>query len=424
MSRTHHLAHLDHAHLWHPSTPQSRWTASRPLIIERAEGCTLYDTDGNAFIDGVSSGWANLHGHRHPRLDAAIREQLDQVAHSTMLGLSHVPGIQLAQRLIGLVPWGLNRVFYSNDGATAAATALQMALQCQHRRGESQRTRFAALSDAHHGHPPYPFDPVVLPAPVDPGGHGEEEALTVALAQLEANSDELAAVIVEPLVQGAAGMKMHTPRFLRRLLERARSLGILVVIDEVATGFGRTGSLFATEQVGVTPDFLCLSEGLTAGYLPLAATLTTEDVYDTSTDAPHPPHFQGHSSAGNPLACAVALASLDLFEDEEVLQEAIARAEQLDLLLKNWSLQPGIRSVRHRGLMVGIELQDPSTGAPYPASREMGHRVAMRARRHGVIVRSLGDVVVLNPPLSIRDDELTLLVRAVSEAIRAEEAGG
>lgn len=442
MSRTNHLTKLDHDHLWHPFTPQSRWTASQPVIIERAEGCTLFDTEGRAYVDGISSLWTNVHGHRHPKLDQAVRDQLDRVAHSTMLGLSHVPAIQLAQRLTSLVPWGLDRVFYSDNGSTATEIALKMAFQCQQQRGETERTRFAALSEAYHGdtlgavsvgaiplfhqiYKPLLFDSVVLPAPVEPGGGEEDKALELALLTLEAHSDELAALIVEPLVQGAAGMKMHTARFLRPILERARSLGILVVIDEVATGFGRTGSLFATEQVGFTPDFLCLAKGLAAGYLPLAATLTTEAVYEAFLGAPeeHKQFFHGHTFTGNPLACAVALASLDLFEDEEVLQDAIARSDQLDLLLKNWSQQPGIRSVRHKGLMVGIELQDPITEQPYTPSRQVGHRVAMRAREHGAIVRPLGDVVVLNPPLSIRDDELTQLVRAVSEAVRDEQAG-
>lgn len=438
--RTKQLAALDHAHLWHPFTPQARWTEERPLIIERAQGCMLYDTDGKGYIDGVSSLWTNVHGHRHPQLDAAIRAQLDNVAHSTMLGLSHVPAIELAQRLVGIVPWGLNRVFFSDNGSTSTEVALKMAFQCQQQRGHSGRTRFAALDGAYHGdtlgavsvgaiplfhqvYKPLLFNPVVLPAPLEPGGDEEADCLARAMKVLEQHGHELAALIVEPLVQGAAGMKMHSPEFLRPLLERARALGVLVVIDEVATGFGRTGSLFATDQLGFSPDFLCLAKGLAAGYLPLAATVTTEDVYESFLGAPeaNKQFFHGHTFTGNPLACAAALANLDLFEDEGVMEAALARADQLDLLLKNWAYRDGVGSVRHRGLMVGIDIVDPQTGAPYPAAKQMGHRVVMRAREKGVILRPLGDTLVLNPPLAIQANELTTLVRATAEALDAEQ---
>jgi adenosylmethionine-8-amino-7-oxononanoate aminotransferase len=433
------LAELDHRHLWHPFTQQARWVAAEPLIIERGQGCELFDIHGNAYIDGVSSLWTNVHGHRHPALDAAVREQLGRLAHSTLLGLSHPPAIELATRLVDLVPWGLDRVFFSDNGSTATEVALKMAFQFQQQTGQTQRTRFAALSDAYHGdtlgavsvgaiplfhqvYKPLLFDAVALPAPRSPGGDEEDACLERGLALLDAHGDELAAFIFEPLVQGAAGMKMHGPRFLRRLAEKARSKGVLLIADEVATGFGRTGSMFATEQVGIAPDFMAIAKGLTAGYLPLAATLTTESVYKAFLGAPetYKQFFHGHTFTGNPLACAAAIANLDLFEAEGVL----ARAKDIGALLASQLEHhlvdaPGVAEVRQRGVMVGVDLVRRN-GTAWPPARQQGHRVAMRARRHGVILRPLGDTVVLNPPLAISDAQVAKLVGATAEAVRGE----
>lgn len=434
------LAELDHEHVWHPFTQQRRWTSSRPLIIERAEGTRLIDTEGNAYLDGVSSLWTNVHGHRHPRLDAAVREQLERMAHSTFLGLSHPPGIQLAQRLVGVAPWGLKRVFYSDNGSTATEVALKMAFQYQQQVGQTGRTRFAALTGAYHGdtigavsvgsiplfhriYRPMLFDALALPAPVDPGGEEEAQALEEALRLLDEHGETLAALIVEPLVQGAAGMKMHTRAYLRPLLEKAREKGVLLIADEVAVGFGRTGTLFAMEQVGITPDFLCLAKGLAAGYLPLAATLTTETVYEAFLGEPeaHRQFFHGHTFTANPLACAVALANLDLFEEEDVLERVMDASRHLKALLEGWRGRPGVGGIRQTGILVGIDLVRPD-GTPYPPELQLGHRVCMRARELGAILRPLGDTLVLNPPLSIQDAELTSLVRITSDAIRAEQA--
>ncbi|MCB9677058.1 MAG: adenosylmethionine--8-amino-7-oxononanoate transaminase [Alphaproteobacteria bacterium] len=433
------LARLDHAHLWHPFTQQQRWTAREPLIISRAEGCTLYDVRGNAYIDGVASLWTNVHGHHHPALDAAVKAQLDRVAHTTMLGLSHPPAIELALRLVDLVPWGLNRVFYSDNGSTATEVALKMAFQFQQQTGNVKRTRFAAFSDGYHGdtlgavsvgsvplfhqiYKPLLFDAVVLPAPREPGGEEEAACIEKALALLDAHADELAAFVFEPLVQGAAGMKMHSASFLKALCERARKHGILLVADEVATGFGRTGSMFAMEQVGITPDFLCIAKGLAAGYLPLAATLTTEVVYSAFLGSPesHRQFFHGHTFTGNPLACAAALASLDVFEEEGVLPRVDAIAKHLAVLLKGWFEKEGVASVRQCGVMAGIDLVQRN-GEPWDPAVTFGYRVCMRAREQGVLLRPLGDTLVVNPPLAIRDVELTKIVRTAAEAMHAEQ---
>jgi adenosylmethionine-8-amino-7-oxononanoate aminotransferase len=433
------LAELDHRHLWHPFTQQARWVSTDPLIIERGKGCELFDVHGNAYIDGVSSLWTNVHGHGHPALDAAVREQLGRLAHSTLLGLSHPPAIELATRLVDLVPWGLDRVFFSDNGSTATEVALKMAFQYHQQTGQTGRTRFAALSDAYHGdtlgavsvgaiplfhqvYKPLLFDAIAIPAPRSPGGEDEDACLERGMALLDTHGDELAAFIFEPLVQGAAGMKMHRPRFLRRLAEKARSKGVLLIADEVATGFGRTGSMFATEQVGVAPDFMAVAKGLAAGYLPLAATLTTEAVYTAFLGAPetYKQFFHGHTFTGNPLACAAAIANLDLFETEGVL----ARAKDVSALMAGQLEHhlvdtPGVAEVRQRGVMVGIDLVRRD-GTPWPAARQQGHRVVMRARRHGVILRPLGDTVILNPPLAISDAQVAKLIGATAEAVRGE----
>jgi adenosylmethionine-8-amino-7-oxononanoate aminotransferase len=430
------LARLDHAHLWHPFTPQSRWTSTEPLIVERGEGNELVDVHGKRYLDGVSSLWTNVHGHRHPHLDAAVKAQLDRLAHSTLLGLSHPPAIELAARLVQVAPDGLSRVFFSDNGSTATEVALKMAFQFQQQAGHTERTRFASLRDAYHGdtigavsvgsidlfhqvYRPLLFGGVALPAPTEPGGDEEAACRDRALALLDAHGHELAALIVEPLVQGAAGMKMHTADYLRPVLQRARELGVLLVADEVAVGFGRLGTLFAMEQVGIDPDFLCIAKGLGGGYLPIAATLATEAVYEGFLAEPeaYRQFFHGHTFTGNPLACAAALASLELFERDEVL----AHVEQLsdamaDALADTVLPHPCVASIRQHGVMVGIDLVHPDGTVPEPAF-QAGHRMAMATRTHGAITRPLGNTLVLNPPLSMTADEARRLVGAVRASL-------
>ena len=324
-------AQLDHAHLWHPFTQQREWCGEEPLMIERAEGTTLIADDGRRFIDGVSSLWCNVHGHRHPGIDRAVREQLERVAHSTMLGLSHPGAAELAARLAALAPGRLSRVFYSDSGSTATEVALKMAFQYWQQRGGQhvRRTSFVHLRDAYHGdtigsvsvggiglfHAAY--RPLLFEAhAANPGDAADLERI------LAAREEEIAAVIVEPLVQGAAGIIVHPPGYLAQVRELCDRFGVLLICDEVATGFGRTGTMFACEREGVEPDFLCLAKGLTGGYLPLAATLTTEQVYEGFLGAAEEQRtfFHGHTYTGNPLACAAALANLDAFESERTLE--------------------------------------------------------------------------------------------------------
>jgi adenosylmethionine-8-amino-7-oxononanoate aminotransferase len=395
--------------------------------------------------------WCNVHGHRVEAIDRAVIDQLGRIAHSTLLGLASVPSIELAERLTQIAPAGLTRVFYSDAGATAVEAAVKIAFQYQQQIGQRSRVRFAALGAAYHGDTigsvslggievmhglfdPLRFDVVRLPSPHCyrcPLGLEQSSCATECAARAEAVIEEqgpsLAGLVIEPLVQGAAGMIIHPEGYLRRVAEACRRHGVLLVADEVATGFGRTGSLFACEQEGVTPDLLCLAKGLSGGYLPLAATLATEEVCDafSGTVDSGRAFYHGHTYTGNALGCAAALASLDLLL-EQVLPRLAGKVERLRSLLAE-QIMPleHVGQVRQKGLMVGIELvQDPGSRLPYAAARRMGHQVTLQARQRGVIVRPLGDVVVLMPPLAMSHDELELLVRTTAAAIQAATEQG
>jgi len=432
---TEQLQAIDKEVLWHPFTQHQTWDTQAPLVISHGEGCWLFDTDGQRYLDGISSLWTNVHGHRHPRIDAAVQAQLARCAHSTMLGLTHAPAIELAQLLIEKAPAGLQRVFYSDSGSSAVEIALKMAFQCHAQTGQAQRTRFASLKDAYHGdtlgavsvgsidlfhkvYRPLLFEPIVLPAPTRPGGKEEAEALEQGLALLEQHGEELSALVVEPLVQGAAGMKMHSPHFLRTLIDAARAKGVLIVADEVAVGFGRMGSLFAMEIVERSPDLLCLAKGLSGGYLPLAATLATQDVYEAFLGAPeaYRQFFHGHTFTGNPLACAASVASLRLFDEEDRLSHLRDLEPLFVRHQEALEARDDVRECRRRGVMMGVDLVTAS-GVPHPPERRAGHLAAMAARTHGLILRPLGDTLVINPPLTISSDELTHLFEATHRAL-------
>jgi adenosylmethionine---8-amino-7-oxononanoate aminotransferase len=422
MRSTDDLAAADRRHLWHPFTQMRGWAEDElPIVVDHAEGTNLYDTDGNAYIDGVSSLWCNVHGHRHPAIDEAVSAQLGRVAHSTMLGLSHPPAIELAEQLVAIAPPGLTRVFYSDSGSTAVEVALKMAFQWWAQRGERHRTGFICLENAYHGdtlgavsvggidlfhslYRPLLFDSRQARA----GDHEHLEQL------LEEHGERVAAVIVEPLVQGAAGMLMQPDGYLRRVRELCDAHGVLLICDEVATGFGRTGRMFACEHEHVSPDLLCVGKGLTGGYLPLAATLATERIYDgfLGRFEDYRTFFHGHTFTGNPLACAAGIATLQTFERERTLELLQPKIELLARMLDHRVAPlPGVAEVRQRGFMVGIEL------APRPAHERLGHRATLAARRRGAAIRPLGDVVVLMPALAISEADLTRLVAITAAAI-------
>lgn len=439
------IRRLDHAHLWHPFTPMQVWLDEDPVVIVRAEGHELIDDGGRRYLDGVSSLWCNVHGHNHPGLNAAVAAQLDQVAHTTLLGLTSVPAVLLAERLVRLTPPGLTRVFYSDNGATAEEAALKMALQYWQMTGAPKKTRFASLVQAYHGDTlgavgvGYSeafhrfFKPVLADAlRLTPphvrrwrDGMSGDAALARAIDEardaIARERDALAAVVVEPLMQGAAGMWPHPPEYLRALRAATDAADVLLICDEVATGFGRTGTMFACEQAGIAPDLLCLAKGITGGYLPLAATLASDRIHDAFLGPPEAGRtfFHGHTYTGNALGCAAALASLDLFERDRILERLRPRIDRLtERLASDVAPLPHAADVRQCGVMVGIELAaDVAARRPYAPADRMGARVTVEARRRGVIVRPLGDVVVLMPPLSIRDDELDRLVAVVRDAI-------
>ena len=437
------LAQWDRAHVWHAFTQMAEYT---PFLIREARGCTLIDVHGREYLDGVSSLWCNVHGHRHPKLDAAIREQLAQVAHVTLLGMAHPTTIQLARRLATIAPEGLRHVFFSDSGATAVEVALKMAFQywrqCSHPR--PRKTKYLAFENAYHGDTlgsvsvggvarfhemfrPLLFDVIRLPAPDSyrlPSGVTGETACDYYLEQVRAalaeHHEELAAVVIEPLIQAAAGMLTHPPGFLQGVRKLTKQFGVLLIADEVAVGMGRTGTMFACEQESVAPDLLCLAKGLTGGYLPLAATLATDEIYSAflGTYEESRTFFHGHTYGGNPLGAAVALATLDVFNEEQTLLTMQPKVQRLSEHLARLAMHPNVGDVRQRGLIAGIELvRDRQTKEPYPWAEQRGLRVCKHALTEGVWLRPLGNVVVILPPLAITIDELDRICTAVERGI-------
>lgn len=415
------LAEKDHRYLWHPFTQMKQWMAEEPLIIESAQGAVLRDIHGREYLDANSSIWTNLHGHCHPTITAAIHAQLDRIAHSSFLGLSNVPAIELAEKLVQIAPGNspsdrtfrgprLARVFYSDDGSTAMEVALKMALQYWRHRGQPRRQRFVAFTDAYHGD--------TLGA-VSVGGirlfHDVFRPLTFevarvhSLAELPARADNLAAVCIEPLIQGAAGMRLWPTGLLRELRAWCDDHGVLLIADEVMTGFGRTGKMFACQHEQVVPDFLALAKGLTAGYLPLAATLTTEEIFSAFLGEYHEfkTFFHGHSYTGNQLGCAAALANLRVFEEERTLERLTPLMEQMRRRLDALRGRAGVADVRQCGLIGAVEV------GPYPLEAQMGMRICRIMRQHGVLTRPIGNVVILMPPYCITPKQLDHLFDAL-----------
>ena len=452
MERTERLRNRDKAAIWHPFTQMADWEKDDPLVIERGEGNYLFDTEGRKYFDGVSSLWVNLFGHRRKEIDRAVRSQLDRVAHSTFLGLSHVPAIELAEKLLAAAPPGLSRVFYSDNGSTAMEIAIKMAFQYWRQRegGAQAREEFLALSEAYHGDTigsvsvggidlfhkifrPLLFSTRRVPAPHCyrcPYGLSRPSCGLFCAERMEAEirgrKDTLAAAIAEPIVQGAAGMLLMPEGYLARLRAVTRECGVLLICDEVATGFGRTGTMFACEQEGVSPDILAVAKGMTGGYLPLAATLTTEEIYGAFLGRyeEFKTFFHGHSYTANPLGCAAALATLSIFEREDVLLHVSRLSGTMARELANLSGHRHVGEIRQKGLMAGIEIvADRETRERFPPEEKLGQRVTRKVRERGVILRPLGDVIVLMPPLSSTEAEIESLVRTAGWAIDAVLGG-
>jgi adenosylmethionine---8-amino-7-oxononanoate aminotransferase len=455
------LLRWDREIVWHAFTQMAEY---RPLVIERAMGCTLVDIDGREYLDATSSMWCNLHGHRHPRLDAAIKKQLDRVAHVTNLGMSNPTTIELAKRLVDIAPPGLNHVFFSDDGATAVEVALKMAFQYWRQRPDPrpEKSLYVALGDAYHGDTlgaisvggvdlfTARFTPLLFPVirlrapdtyrlpanlPRSLGeGRGEGAAdivtrhyLLQAERVLAEQHQRIAALVIEPLMQCAAGMIVHPPGYLHGIRELCTKYGVLLIADEVAVGFGRTGKMFACEHENVTPDLLCLAKGITAGYMPLAATLATDEIWQAflgSYDETKT-FFHGHTYGGNPLGSAVALANLDVFQEEQTLERMQVKISRLAEHLARIKSHHHVGDVRQCGLMAGVELvRDKSTKEPYPWKERRGWQVCESAAAEGVLVRPLGNVIVIMPPLTISLDELDRICGAIERGIEKMRGEG
>jgi len=440
------LLEKDRNHLWYPFTQMQEHLAAGPLIIERGEGPFLFDIDGKKYYDGVSSLWLNVHGHRKKEIDRAVTAQLDKIAHSTMLGLSHVPAVELAAGLAAVTPPGLNKVFYSDNGSTAVEVALKMAFQYWQHRGQRDKTKFLTLANAYHGDTigavslggidlfhrifrPLLFHTIQAPSPycyrcslnLEPDTCGTACAAR-AEEIMSRRHRELAAMVLEPLVQGAGGMLVQPPGYLKKIRELCTRYNVLMIADEVATGFGRTGKMFACEHEGVSPDLMAVSKGITGGYLPLAATLVTDEIYNAFRGAYHEQKtfFHGHSYTGNPLACAAALASLKIFAEERVIEKMQPKIKFAADKLQSFHQLPAVGDVRQRGLMTGIELvRDRRTKEPFPLEAKTGARVCLATRKNGLILRPLGDVVVFMPPLCCTTEDLNamldILYRGIEE---------
>ncbi len=447
------LVEADHKCLWHPFTQMEEWLEQPCLIFAEGEGAWLVDVEGNRYLDGISSLWVNIHGHRRKEIDEAVREQLDRVAHCTLLGTANVPAIRLAERLVELTPEGLTRVFYSDNGSTAVEIALKIAFQYWQQQEEAEKRRkkgFVSFHNAYHGdtlgavsvggidlfHAKY--GPLLFPThkvhyPYCYRCHLDLSHPGCGLACLEEleglmerEAGNLAALIIEPLVQGAAGMITAPPGFLKGVETLCKRHEVLLIADEVAVGWGRTGTLFAVEQEDVTPDLLAMAKGLTGGYLPLAATLTTEAVYEAFL-GPYEEEktfFHGHSYTGNPLAAQAALASVEIFEREGTLERLQPKIRRLAERLEAFRDMEHVGDVRQRGFMAGIELvEEKATKRAYPPGRRVGMRVALEARRHGVLLRPLGDVMVLMPPFVITLEELDRLLDVTRLCIETVTGG-
>lgn len=424
-SKTQRLKAIDKKYLWHPFTQMKDWLADsdQPIVIDRAKGVYLYDTEGKRYIDGVSSLWVNVHGHGHPIIDQALKKQINMLSHSTLLGLANTPAVELSKKLIEVAPRGLSKVFYSDNGSTAVEIALKMAYQYWQNTGKTKKRTLVHLSSSYHGD--------TLGA-VSVGGidlfhkvYGGLIFKTIGLKEqgweatqeferlLKTKSSSIAALVVEPLVQGAAGMIMWPKGVLKAFRKLCTKYEVFLIVDEVATGFGRTGKMFACEHEKVTPDFLCVAKGLTGGYLPLAATITTKKVFDgfLFDYQSQKTFFHGHTYTGNPLACAAALANLEVFQKERTLEKLAPKIKFLAQELKLFYNLSSVKEIRQCGFMVGIELK----GA---WQEKIGAKICQAARGYGVMLRPLGNVIVIMPPLVISMKELKYLLECTYKTIK------
>jgi len=438
----------DKEYVWHPFTQMQQYRNEEIPVIERGEGSYLYDTKGRKYLDGVSSLWVTVHGHCRKEINEAIIKQLNKISHSTLLGLANVPSVLLAKKLVEITPPGLNKVFYSDAGATAVEIALKIAFQYWKQANggrEKGKQKFIYLEESYHGdtigsvsvggielyhslYRPLLFEGYKVPSPYCyrcPMGRDRDSCNLDCLKPLEeilaSRSAEIAALIIEPLVQGAAGMIVSPPGYLKRVRRLCSRYNVLMIADEVAVGFGRTGRMFACEEEEVSPDIMCLAKGITGGYLPLAATLTTNQIFEAflGSHEEQKTFYHGHTYTGNPLACAAALVNIDLFVRDQLLAKIQNKIALLARGLARFDTLPWVGDIRQKGMMVGIELvRNKSTKEPFPFSFNIGHRVTLEARRRGLIIRPLGNVIVLMPILSASEDELQDILEITYDSVK------
>jgi adenosylmethionine-8-amino-7-oxononanoate aminotransferase len=440
------IARRDRAVLWHPCTQMKDHEQGGPLPIRRAEGVWLEDFEGRRYLDAISSWWVNLFGHANPQINAALREQAETLEHVILAGFSHLPAVELAERLTHLAPPGLTRCFYADSGSAAVEVALKMSYHYWRNRGQSGKTRFITLENSYHGetlgalavgglglyrdtYGPLLMETLRVPSPDcywrEPGESPEDytrRRFEPMRETLERHHHEVCAVIIEPLVQCAGSMRMYEPVYLKLLREACDRYGVHLIADEIAVGFGRTGTMFACEQAGITPDFMCLSKGLTGGYLPLSAVLTNEDVYQAfyADYAEMKAFLHSHSYTGNALACRAALATLDLFAASSVLERNRELAAIMGRACERFLDHPHVSEVRQRGMILAIEtVRDRRSRQPWPWQERRGRRIARRAMDLGVLLRPLGDVVYFMPPYVITPEEIEQMVDAAWAGINA-----
>lgn len=446
--KTKELEKKDKRFLWHPFTQMKDWQSEEITVIESAKGVYLKDTEGREYLDGVSSLWCNVHGHQVPELDEAIKDQLGKVAHSTFLGMSNIPGIELAEKLVQISPKELSRVFYSDSGSEAVEIALKMAYQYWQQKGKKKKTKFARLTNAYHGdtlgsvsvggielfhevYQPLLFETFSIPSPYIYRWKTGQDPEQVARESLEAmekviseNHEQMAAFVMEPLMQGAAGMIDQPKGYISRAREITKRYNVLLIFDEVATGFGRTGKMFASDHENVCPDIMAVAKGLTGGYLPLAATLATEEIYEGFLGEYEEckTFFHGHTFTANPLACKVAIANLDLFEKNQVLKSCQNKIKIMTEKLKAFYDLSIVGDIRQVGMMAGVELvRNKKTREAFDWKTKIGIRVIQEAKKRGAILRPLGSVIVLMPPLAMSEGELTELLDITYESIKSVE---
>ena len=436
----------DLRHSWHPYTQMSTLVTEPPMLIDRAEGLFLFDAEGNRYYDAISSWWCVVHGHGHPRIREAVTRQMERLDHVLFAGVTHEPAVRLASRLAAIAPEGLSRVFFSDNGSTAVEVALKMSLQCWRNLGREERTGFICLDHGYHGDTTgcmsvsgveaflRAFRPILFPSrrvpapycyrcPVGKAYPGCGVSCVAALGDaLREGGETVAAVILEPLLLGAGGMIVYPPEFLSRAAALARTLGVHLILDEVATGFGRTGTMFACEQAGVSPDFLCLSKGLTGGTMPLAATLTTAEVYNSFLGGPDSgkTFYHGHTYTANPVGCAAALASLDLFEEEELVDRVARLAPRLAEGVRELAGLPLVGDVRGIGTVAALELvRDKETKEPLPGTAPLFRDIRHEGLRRGLFLRPLGNVVYLFLPQAVTSEALDDILDRFSGTLRA-----